>query len=617
MGATFGALKTWNAQEILTGADLNASIAWLLANQIPAGMDDLSTTVAEMRQETDPGAQGSESQATSLAGEIQRLRYAIRRIIGETYWYDAPNISLAETNTQFVQISGLPANRIVSGAIRGSGSNQPAFILPNGATNSCVIDATPTNLVVRINDVSYTFSADITVSGLVQAPASNNTALVNDVELTNNYFSQLQGEWRALTIDTVGTEITALVGKYAGFKIVHGGNTEYFLGYVKSSTEITDCRRGYFFNSSYTPISRVTIADNDTITLMKLTWIFLKTDGTVDPVYTNPTYSQETPSSPALGDYWFDTENKTWKRFNGSTWASAGAHLIGITLQDSANCVAARAFDFYASYSDLNTILFTENSATQVRAGKQGGKLNVTGSVFEFSHDDLIFDITTHRDSGVGEAASTMYYLYITDAGKRVVSDVYPYLRPDLAGCYYHPYNPWRMVGLMYNDGSQNIICFSSVSSAHLDRNQFRSANGFGSTNTRIRRFVTIQTQQSARMLIRQSATLGDDMLCYFPTSFHTYARTNNTAGAYEYDAITQNATAAECAANWASTAALEAKTISSSQESLATSGNAVAGLAGGSTCLPGDIIRMHSGNGQSFTNDAHWVMVGTLGVYG
>ena len=52
-------------------------------------MDDYSTSVGEMQTQTDPGEQSSESQPTTLAGEVERLRYAINEIKKTTtYWYE-------------------------------------------------------------------------------------------------------------------------------------------------------------------------------------------------------------------------------------------------------------------------------------------------------------------------------------------------------------------------------------------------------------------------------------------------------------------------------------------------------------------------------------------------
>ena len=151
-----------------------------------------------------------------------------------------------------------PPNRVISGAKRST-SNQPAYIIPNGAALSLVVDGTPTELVVDINGTEVTVNTDITKSSLTAAPASNNTALVNDVEAADQHDTRLWGEpehRKVITIDTVGSNITALVGKWAAFKINNGADDEYFLAFVKSATELAYCRRGYFYDASKVPMNR-------------------------------------------------------------------------------------------------------------------------------------------------------------------------------------------------------------------------------------------------------------------------------------------------------------------------------------------------------------------------
>lgn len=52
-------------------------------------MDDYSSSVAQMQSATDPLEVGSESQATSLAGELERLRFVIDEMKGgdAAQWY--------------------------------------------------------------------------------------------------------------------------------------------------------------------------------------------------------------------------------------------------------------------------------------------------------------------------------------------------------------------------------------------------------------------------------------------------------------------------------------------------------------------------------------------------
>lgn len=65
-------------------------------NLVPDMIDDYSSNATEMRDETDPGESGSESLATSIGGELRRLRYAIRELKGTTYWYQTAAVPLDE-----------------------------------------------------------------------------------------------------------------------------------------------------------------------------------------------------------------------------------------------------------------------------------------------------------------------------------------------------------------------------------------------------------------------------------------------------------------------------------------------------------------------------------------
>jgi hypothetical protein len=67
-------------------------------------IDDYSSSVAEMKTTTDPYASESESQATSLAGEIERIRFQLDQVIGGGQWYHDPNISLSGEIVVFIRM---------------------------------------------------------------------------------------------------------------------------------------------------------------------------------------------------------------------------------------------------------------------------------------------------------------------------------------------------------------------------------------------------------------------------------------------------------------------------------------------------------------------------------
>ena len=450
MGATFSRVKTWVAEK-LTAANLNAEIDNILNNFTPAGMDDYSSNLAEMQTQTDPGELSTESLATTTAGELARMRFILSEITGNTYWYESPAASLSELNTN----TGVTGNRIISGASR-SGSDQLIALDPDGSAATVVLRAATTDFVYRISNVEYTISSDQTLTSLIAAPSSNNTALVDDATLAGAEATKYTGEFgTTLTIGTVGSEISALVGEFAAFKIV-GAGTEYFTAFVKSATELTEIRRGYFFDTSDTPIARTTISDGDTITLMKLTWIYANTSGAIVTSYINPIIDSDQPSA-VLGQYWLDLATDTWKVGNGGSFDTANAIPIGICIQDTANTVAARSFNAFRAHNAEQSIQLSNVTNTTVRSDNMYNRVAIFGNLINYGHEHITWDMATDLDSGVSEGSSTDYYLYLDGDGDAIISDIRPYDRlQDYLG-YYHPHQTWRCLGLINNDGSSNL----------------------------------------------------------------------------------------------------------------------------------------------------------------
>lgn len=78
---------------ILTASIYNTDHQNHIDNNIPSTIDDASASVGAMQTTTTPGTVGAESLATTLEGEIQRLRYAIKEIKGSAQWYGVPTSS--------------------------------------------------------------------------------------------------------------------------------------------------------------------------------------------------------------------------------------------------------------------------------------------------------------------------------------------------------------------------------------------------------------------------------------------------------------------------------------------------------------------------------------------
>lgn len=459
MGATFNRIKNWTT-EVLSNTDLNAEIDNILNNLTPAGMDDYSSNAAAMRLSTDPGESGSESLATSLAGEIERLRFAIKEMKGSDvdYWYETAASSLGELAT--VIGGGLPGNRVVSCATSAN-SSQPLALDPDGTAATVVLDCTPTPFVYYVNGTQYTLSADVTLTGLGLAPSTNNTATVDMAILTSLGGDPQSSEWlgqfgTGITVDAMGSEITALVGKTAAFSISNGSATEYFIAYVESTTKLSRIWRGAFFNSSLAAVPSIPFTDNDTITLLRLTWVFAKTDGTLAVTYNPVTVAGAEPASPDTGDYWYDVGNETWKTFNSVAWVSANATLIGVTVQNTTGCIGARTFDIFKNYSGTNNINLQKESTSLISCHNTHAQISVYGTPINFGHSRPQWDMASDLDDGLTEAASTYYFFYIKESGATVISNKAPINRYDLNG-FYHPSETWRCVGFMWNNASSNF----------------------------------------------------------------------------------------------------------------------------------------------------------------
>ena len=84
---------------ILTASNYNAEHDNHITNHTPTGLDDYSVSVAQSNIQTDPGATSSESLPSSLAGELERIRYVISRIVGQSLWRDVPATSLQTLGT--------------------------------------------------------------------------------------------------------------------------------------------------------------------------------------------------------------------------------------------------------------------------------------------------------------------------------------------------------------------------------------------------------------------------------------------------------------------------------------------------------------------------------------
>jgi len=461
MPGLFSRVKHW-VKEHLKTTDLNAEFDNVITNSVPAQIDDLSATVSDMRETEDPGEEGSENQAASFEEEIKQLRFQLKAIIGDAQWYSPPATSLGIP----FSFSGIPQQRVLSGRV--DTFNQPMFLVPDGTLAKVTLKATSVPLVGFINGSYAIFENDLSATGLSLAPSSDNTCLVNQYALDEELYSKQMGAGDLiLPIDNIGSAIIARDKTRAAFKVVHGGSTEYFTAEIDYTNScLKNAFRGLFFNSLDVNQPAIALSDNDTITLLNIGWAFALDESvqSLDVTYSQPAVSYDEPLN---ADYWFDLSTNVWKKNTAGTFSAVRALYLGYFVTDTTKCVVARSADFFRNHQPQNGITLVRAAGDRVFVGGDGAEVIVYGKKIQATGASFYWDMDIHLDTGVTEAASTTYYFYISDLGKRIISDVPPVNRySDLLGAY-HPSKPYRCVGSVLNDSSSN---FWTVASEVLDQ---------------------------------------------------------------------------------------------------------------------------------------------------
>lgn len=452
-GATFPRLHVWSNNETILPVDLNAEFNNVLNNFSFEGLDDYELNVTQMRLQTTPGGVGTESLATSGAGELERIRFVLARAFGTTYWYEGPPVSLTQANILLAQAVQLPGSRLDSGAAL-------PFLPRLTAPGAVILNGSVTAFQFHIAGLPYTVNTSVTFAGLTLGSASAaSQALVNDTTLTAQESSKTRGEnGTVITIDGVGANILGRVGTVSAFRVVHAGNTEYFLATPLSATTLGHALRGYFYDAAGLPIPRIAIADEDVITLMSLAYVFIKSDLTLATTYNAPTYSGTQPSVASNGDYWFDQSVGLWKTFNGSAWVLADATFLGLAIQDSVKTVGTRMADFFAGYSSANTIVPVFQDSTTIVGASIGELVSVAGHTFSWPTSVPVWSSIGQFAPGSSLLPLTTYYLYVTDTGALLLDTIAPYDRTADLGGFYHPNNLWRAVGIVSTDAGSLFV---------------------------------------------------------------------------------------------------------------------------------------------------------------
>lgn len=85
--------------QLIASSLWNNEFTNIFTNGNPTGIGAYSDTDPQMQTSTDPFPSGSTSRPTALSGEIERIRYILNLIIGQTYWYQHPTVSISDLNS--------------------------------------------------------------------------------------------------------------------------------------------------------------------------------------------------------------------------------------------------------------------------------------------------------------------------------------------------------------------------------------------------------------------------------------------------------------------------------------------------------------------------------------
>ena len=209
-----------------------------------------------MRATADPGENGTESLATDLLGELQRIRHVIAEITGKPYWHETPDLSLASFYQQ-------GANIALSSTLVPVGSFEYADVTGSGINvTGIATEAAGTRRRLRIqNSVNFIHNAS--------------TLILPFAKIYRTY----PGEFLTFISDGTGWHLSDYSGPHEPPGLPHGFmGSAAPIGYVLQDNASLDCTdlEGLFTEmvanldqEGYsTPVGTITADNtNDTITL--------------------------------------------------------------------------------------------------------------------------------------------------------------------------------------------------------------------------------------------------------------------------------------------------------------------------------------------------------------
>lgn len=122
---TCSVFRSWNTGDSLTAGDLNSSFSTVgQTNMITTCVDGYSNSTAQMNLATNPNSAGSQSAATALSDELERLRFMWEHVAGFTNWwrhYQDLNFADRMVRNHLLVSTAANTRSIVRGQMTGTG----------------------------------------------------------------------------------------------------------------------------------------------------------------------------------------------------------------------------------------------------------------------------------------------------------------------------------------------------------------------------------------------------------------------------------------------------------------------------------------------------------------
>lgn len=136
--------------QLITADFYNATQQNIINNFIPGKIDDYSTTLAEMGSETDPYPGGAPSLATTLAGELERIRFVIHRLQPSAVaWYAVASVAGGTPGQDQMVLK----NNAAIVAYRPDGVTQQSLLKLGADGNVYIAQGLPSPAAVLIDDI--------------------------------------------------------------------------------------------------------------------------------------------------------------------------------------------------------------------------------------------------------------------------------------------------------------------------------------------------------------------------------------------------------------------------------------------------------------------------------